>query len=172
MNCRPHSEAIVCPRLITHERGRPPRLCWLGCTSCRRATGSSIGCWLGGGLYAGSVTRRHDDLDMALWLEDHERIADLLTADGWKHAPEASEDGYTGYERRSSAVGPRPAIELVRTDGVLELRLKLLVTRASAVDMAALVIESSRFGQLRIVRRCPHSLSLKSGAALATAAAK
>jgi hypothetical protein len=34
-----------------------------------------------------------------VWLKDHERIAELLGADGWKHAPEPGEDGYTGYER-------------------------------------------------------------------------
>jgi hypothetical protein len=27
------------------------------------------------------------------------RIAALLAADGWKHAPEEGEDGYTGYVR-------------------------------------------------------------------------
>jgi hypothetical protein len=59
--------------------------------------------WLFGGwavdFHAGSVTRSHDDIDMAVWAEDHGRIADLLTADGWRHAPEEGEDGYTGYER-------------------------------------------------------------------------
>jgi Aminoglycoside-2''-adenylyltransferase len=59
--------------------------------------------WLFGGwavdFHAGSVTRPHDDLDLAVWLKDHERIAELLGADGWKHAPEPGEDGYTGYER-------------------------------------------------------------------------
>jgi Aminoglycoside-2''-adenylyltransferase len=61
--------------------------------------------WLFGGwavdFYAGSVTRPHDDLDLAVWLEDHDRIAALLAADGWDHAPEEGEDGYTGYVRRS-----------------------------------------------------------------------
>lgn len=59
--------------------------------------------WVFGGwavdFHAGSVTRPHDDLDIAVWLEDHDRIATLLAADGWKHAPEEGEDGYTGYER-------------------------------------------------------------------------
>ncbi|MFY9580629.1 MAG: hypothetical protein WAQ33_15045 [Gaiellaceae bacterium] len=59
--------------------------------------------WLFGGwavdFYAGSVTRPHDDVDIAVWLDDHARIADLLAAEGWKHAPEADEDGGTGYER-------------------------------------------------------------------------
>jgi len=59
--------------------------------------------WLFGGwavdFHAGSVTRPHDDLDIAVWLKDHNRIAALLAADGWKHAPKEGEDGYTGYER-------------------------------------------------------------------------
>ena len=59
--------------------------------------------WLFGGwavdFHAGAVTRPHDDLDVAVWLKDHERIAELLAAEGWKHAPEEDEDGYTGYER-------------------------------------------------------------------------
>jgi hypothetical protein len=61
--------------------------------------------WLFGGwavdFHAGSVTRPHDDLDIAVWLKDHDRIGALLAADGWEHAPEEGEDGYTGYERGS-----------------------------------------------------------------------
>ena len=59
--------------------------------------------WLFGGwavdFYAGSITRLHDDIDIAVWLEDHDRIAGLIARDGWKHAPEEDEDGGTGYER-------------------------------------------------------------------------
>jgi len=59
--------------------------------------------WLFGGwavdFRAGVVTRAHDDLDLAVWQKDHERIAELLAADGWTHAPEAGGDGYTGYGR-------------------------------------------------------------------------
>jgi hypothetical protein len=59
--------------------------------------------WLFGGwavdFHAGTVTRAHDDLDLAVWLEDFDRIAALLAAGGWTHAPEEGEDGYTGYER-------------------------------------------------------------------------
>lgn len=46
----------------------------------------TIGYWLFGGwavdFYAGSVTRAHDDIDIAIWLEDFERIAGLLQSDG------------------------------------------------------------------------------------------
>jgi hypothetical protein len=59
--------------------------------------------WLFGGwavdFHAGRVSRPHDDLDLAVWVEDRDRIAGLLAADGWSHAPDEDEDGYTGYER-------------------------------------------------------------------------
>ena len=59
--------------------------------------------WLFGGwavdFHAGSVTRAHHDLDLAVWLNDYPRIAALLEAEEWEHAPEAGEDGYTAYER-------------------------------------------------------------------------
>ena len=59
--------------------------------------------WLFGGwavdFHAGTVTRPHDDLDIAVWFNDLDRIAALLAADGWKHAPQEDEDGYTGYAR-------------------------------------------------------------------------
>jgi dihydrofolate reductase len=59
--------------------------------------------WLFGGwavdFYAGRVTRRHDDLDLAVWHDDVPRIVELLVGDGWRHAPEPDEDGGTGYER-------------------------------------------------------------------------
>jgi aminoglycoside-2''-adenylyltransferase len=67
--------------------------------------GQGIEYWLFGGwavdFHAGSVTRTHDDLDIAVWAEDHVRVAALLRADGWRHVPEADEDGYTGYEREA-----------------------------------------------------------------------
>jgi Aminoglycoside-2''-adenylyltransferase len=59
--------------------------------------------WLFGGwavdFYVGSVTRAHDDLDLAVWLTDLPQIAQLLEDDGWRHAPLDDEDGGTGYER-------------------------------------------------------------------------
>jgi RimJ/RimL family protein N-acetyltransferase len=59
--------------------------------------------WLFGGwavdFYVGAVTRAHDDVDIAVWLEDVPRIAELLEVDGWSHAPSEEDDGGTGYER-------------------------------------------------------------------------
>ena len=43
------------------------------------------------------MTRAHDDVDIAVWLEDVPRIGTLLENEGWSHAPEADEDGGTGY---------------------------------------------------------------------------
>ena len=50
-------------------------------------------------FYVGSLTRPHDDIDVVVWLDDVPRIAELLTADEWAHAPDPDEDGGTGYER-------------------------------------------------------------------------
>lgn len=64
---------------------------------------AGIDYWLFGGwavdFYVGSVTRAHDDLDVAVWLADVSRIEELLRGDGWRHAPAPGEDGGTGYER-------------------------------------------------------------------------
>jgi hypothetical protein len=66
--------------------------------------GAAIDYWLFGGwavdVYVGSVTRAHDDVDIAVWLDDVPRVEELLGRDGWRHAPEEGEDGGTGYERR------------------------------------------------------------------------
>ena len=62
-----------------------------------------IAYWLFGGwgvdFHAGRITRLHDDVDLAVWLEDVPRIVELLVGSGWAHAPEPDEDGGTGYER-------------------------------------------------------------------------
>ena len=59
--------------------------------------------WLFGGwavdFHAGTVTREHGDVDIAVWLADLPRISELLIGDGWRHAPTEDEDGGTGYER-------------------------------------------------------------------------
>jgi hypothetical protein len=59
--------------------------------------------WLFGGwavdFHAGSVTRPHDDVDIAVWLEDVSGISQVLEGDGWRHAPSEDDDGGTGYER-------------------------------------------------------------------------
>ena len=59
--------------------------------------------WLYGGwgvdFHAGSVTRRHSDLDLAVWLDDLPRIAVRLGRDGWVHRPSPDDDGGTGFVR-------------------------------------------------------------------------
>jgi dihydrofolate reductase len=68
-----------------------------------RLRGAVVDHWLFGGwavdFYAGRVTRPHFDVDLAVWLDDLPRIGALLEASGWRHAPDADEDGGTGYER-------------------------------------------------------------------------
>ena len=67
-----------------------------------RLESQGIAYWLFGGwavdFYAGSITRVHDDVDIAIWRNDLPRIAKLLESDGWRHAPAEDEDGGTGYE--------------------------------------------------------------------------
>ena len=68
-----------------------------------RFTEAHVDYWLFGGwavdFNTGTVTRPHDDVDIAVWFDDVMRIAELLEADGWSHAPDPDEDGGTGYER-------------------------------------------------------------------------
>lgn len=59
--------------------------------------------WLFGGwavdFHVGAVTREHADVDLAVWARDAEALGSLLRDEGWRHAPEADEDGGTGYTR-------------------------------------------------------------------------
>ena len=49
-------------------------------------TDRGIDYWLFGGwavdFYAGKVTGPHDDVDLAVWLEDHDHVAELLDSFG------------------------------------------------------------------------------------------
>ena len=71
--------------------------------------GARIDHWLFGGwavdFYAGSITRSHDDVDIAVWLEDLSAIHQTLVGDGWRHAPTEDEDGGTSYERKAVWLG-------------------------------------------------------------------
>jgi len=72
-------------------------------------------------FHAGKVTRAHDDVDIAVWLTDRERITSLLERHGWRHAPEPDEDGGTGYERH----GVRLELTfLLLVDGVVSIPLR------------------------------------------------
>lgn len=61
--------------------------------------------WIFGGwavdFHAGRVTRVHDDVDLAVWQADLDRIRVLLEAHGWAQAPDPGDQGYTAYERGS-----------------------------------------------------------------------
>jgi hypothetical protein len=67
--------------------------------------GGGVDYWVFGGwavdFHVGAVTRAHEDIDIAIWLEDRPAIAGLLERDGWRHTPGEGEDGYTTYTRDS-----------------------------------------------------------------------
>jgi hypothetical protein len=92
--------------------------------------------WLFGGwavdFHVGSVTRAHQDLDLAVWLEDHARIAALLKADRWEHTPEVGEDGYTVYQRG----GVRLELAFLARDGDGAVSTPLRDGRAAWPDQA------------------------------------
>jgi Uncharacterised nucleotidyltransferase len=87
---------------VSGTLGSAPQLIALGALH-RLLERHGIEYWLFGGwavdFHAGAVTREHADLDIAVWLADHAKIAALLAAEGWKHTPERDEDGSTVYAR-------------------------------------------------------------------------
>jgi hypothetical protein len=62
-----------------------------------------IDAWLFGGwavdFRAGRVTRTHDDIDLAVWRADFDRVDVLLAEDGWVRNVQPGEDGYTAYRQ-------------------------------------------------------------------------
>jgi hypothetical protein len=60
--------------------------------------------WLFGGwavdFHVGRVTRHHEDVDVAAWRADFDRIQILLEVQGWFQVADSEEEGYTAYERR------------------------------------------------------------------------
>jgi hypothetical protein len=66
-------------------------------------TARGVDCWVFGGwavdLHLGETSREHADIDLAVWEADRGAIDAVLRAGGWRHAPEADEDGYTAYGR-------------------------------------------------------------------------
>jgi dihydrofolate reductase len=119
--------------------------------------GAGIDYWLFGGwavdFYAGRVTRPHSDVDLAVWRVDAPRVAELLAAGGWTHAPDPEEDGGTGYERdgirleltflvrddSERILTPLEAFEAVWPEGAFGDDVRELGgTRARLVSLAAL----------------------------------
>jgi Aminoglycoside-2''-adenylyltransferase len=64
---------------------------------------SGIDYWLFGGwavdFHAGAVTREHDDVDVAIWLDDMARITPLLEAEGWRDLQDPDTDGGVAFGR-------------------------------------------------------------------------
>lgn len=63
--------------------------------------GRGIDHWLFGGwavdFWVGRVTRPHHDVDVAAWQSDYDAIAEVLTAEGWRHTPAEDEVVGTCY---------------------------------------------------------------------------
>lgn len=59
--------------------------------SLRALDTAGIDHWLFGGwavdFWVGSVTRPHDDIDVAAWRADYDAIREALTTTGWRHTP-------------------------------------------------------------------------------------
>ena len=64
--------------------------------------------WLFGGwavdFWVGRVTRPHDDIDVAAWRGDYDRIKTCLEGAGWEHTPTPSDLVGTRYRLRSAEV--------------------------------------------------------------------
>ena len=64
--------------------------------------------WLFGGwavdFFVGAVTRAHDDIDVAAWRRDHDRIKGALKGAGWRHAAAAGETAGARYQLGSALV--------------------------------------------------------------------
>ena len=64
--------------------------------------------WLFGGwavdLWVGRVTRPHDDIDVAAWRRDYDRIKAALETAGWEHTPTPDDLVGTRYRWRSTEV--------------------------------------------------------------------
>jgi hypothetical protein len=50
-------------------------------------------------FHSGRVTRRHADIDVAMWQADFERSDGPLGDDGWTRRAQPDEDGYTEHEK-------------------------------------------------------------------------
>ena len=50
-------------------------------------------------FHVGTVTRSHSDLDLAVWIDDVDRVGALLRGDGWLHVPDDAEPGSTAFTR-------------------------------------------------------------------------
>jgi len=64
--------------------------------------------WLFGGwavdFHVGRVTRRHADIDIAVWAADLSRIEDLLGHAGWHRTRHTDEDGYAEFAHGTDAL--------------------------------------------------------------------
>ena len=118
--------------------------------------------WLFGGwavdFHVGRVTRYHEDIDVAVWRADLDRIQILLEVQGWFQVTEPEEAGYTAYERR----GVRLELALLARDdagtpytplaegrgdwpagSLADIEAELDGVRARVVGLASLIADKS-----------------------------
>jgi Uncharacterised nucleotidyltransferase len=92
--------------------------------------------WLFGGwavdFHVGLVTRPHEDIDLAVWLDDFPRIAALLAAQGWVQVRDHEVDGSVSYEREPVRV----ELAFLRRDERGEIYTPLRDGRAGWADGA------------------------------------
>jgi hypothetical protein len=73
----------------------------------RRFEAEGVEYWLFGGwavdFHAGTLTRQHGDVDLAIWLRDFPRVAQLLRSDGWTRE-EIAQDGSAAFTRGTVSV--------------------------------------------------------------------
>jgi hypothetical protein len=64
--------------------------------------------WLFGGwavdFWVGSITRPHDDIDVAAWRKDYDAIRAALIGAGWEHTPTENDVVGTRYTLRNTQV--------------------------------------------------------------------
>lgn len=81
----------------------------------------AIDYWLFGGwavdFCVGAVTREHDDIDVAAWRRDFDRIKAALESAGWRHSPTADDVVGTRYQLGSAEVEFTFVVEDV--DGII-----------------------------------------------------
>jgi hypothetical protein len=64
--------------------------------------------WLFGGwavdFWVGAITRAHDDIDLAAYLDDYDAIRAVLLDAGWEHIPRGNDDAWAIYARHGLEV--------------------------------------------------------------------
>ena len=105
--------------------------------------------WLFGGwavdFRLGRITRLHDDVDLAIWLDDIPRIEALLVADGWADLNDPDTDGGKAFGKD----GVRLELTYLCRDSDGEIYTPLLDGSRGRWTPEALGEEVAKLGSLR-----------------------